>query len=348
MKRVAVNDLKVNTYFDAPLYLEDEEYLILSPDIPVTLELINRLKAWNYREVLTEGSAAGGPQNPASELPAVAATGGEESLEEREGRGRAAAFFTQLVKQTEAIYSRLIEGNTLDGKAAADRVKEIADMGRDNHDQLLACLAAPPAPAGGSYLAGQCAGTAVLALALGVYLKLPSHRLIELGTAALLHKVGMAKLPIVVLPERKGLRRQGAKGAVRSPYRGLPAAQRALRQREHRAGGGGAPGTVRRQRLSPRAQRRRDFRLLQDHVGGEFVRRHDVSRAPIARRSTGTTPSPSCCGRAAPLTMSRSSRPWFTRFRSTPSGCTCCSTTASGVSCTASTRTTRGARSSSP
>ncbi len=195
MKRVPVNDLKVNTYFDAPLYLEDEEYLILSPDIPVTLELINRLKAWNYREVLTEGSAAGGPQGLAADLPAAGATGVEESLEEKEGRGRAAAFYAQLVKKTEAIYNRLIEDNALDGKAAADHVKEILDMGRDNHDQLLASLATPPPVAGESYLGSQCAGTAVLALALGGYLKLPSHRLIELGTAALLHKVGMAKLP---------------------------------------------------------------------------------------------------------------------------------------------------------
>ncbi len=140
MKRVPVNDLKVNTYFDATLYL-DEEYLILSPDIPVTLELINRLKAWNYREVLTDGSVVAGPQSLTMEDPAAVVAGVEESLEEKEGRGHAAAFYSHLVEQTAAAYARLTEANTLDGKAAADHVKEILDISRDNRDQLLACLA---------------------------------------------------------------------------------------------------------------------------------------------------------------------------------------------------------------
>jgi HD-GYP domain-containing protein (c-di-GMP phosphodiesterase class II) len=37
--------------------------------------------------------------------------------------------------------------------------------------------------------------SAILAIIIGTYLKLPNHRLIELGVAALLHELGMLKLP---------------------------------------------------------------------------------------------------------------------------------------------------------
>lgn len=210
MKRILVRDLKVNSYFDAPLYL-NEEYVILSPDIPVSLELVNRLKAWNYREVLTEGSEAEGPQGLAVEDPSAVVTRLDETLEEKESRSRVAAFYLQLINQTEQIYTKLMEENALDVKAASDRVKEIVDVSKDSRDQLLACLAAERQVE--NYLLSHCAATAVLAVAVGAFLKLPPHRLIELGTAAMLHKVGMTKLPSALYlstkvfgpPERKAL-----------------------------------------------------------------------------------------------------------------------------------------------
>lgn len=210
MNKILVRDLKVNSYFDAPLYIDDG-YVLLSPDIPVSLELVNRLKAWNFREVLTSGTQVDAPQGQALDEPGAPAPDLEETPEEREGRGRVSALYLHLTNQTVHLYRRLMEENALDVKIASDRVKEIIDVIRDSRDVLLGCLAFERPVE--NYLTSHCAATAVLAVALGAYLKFPPHRLIELGTAALLHKVGMIKLPaafytsasVYGLQERKAL-----------------------------------------------------------------------------------------------------------------------------------------------
>jgi len=247
MKRIFVRDLKVNTYFDSPVYV-NEEYVILSPDIPVSIELINRLKAWNYREVLTEGKEVEGPQGLAVEDPSAVVTSLDETLEEKESRSRVAAFYLQLINQTEQIYTKLAEENVLDGKGASDRVKEIIDISKDNRDQLLACLAAERQVE--NYLLSHCAATAVLAVAVGTFLKLPTHRLIELGTAALLHKVGMTKLPAALYLSAKVFGPQERKALVAHPvaaYRLLKGFSineniaRAVLEHQERADGSGYP-----------------------------------------------------------------------------------------------------------
>jgi HD-GYP domain-containing protein (c-di-GMP phosphodiesterase class II) len=210
MKRIPVKDLKVNTYFDAPLYIDDE-YVILSPDLPVSADLVARLRTWDYREVLTDGTESAAPQGVAAENAGAAAAGPEETSEEKEGRDRIAAFYVQLLGQTSLIYGKLVEQNALDAKAASDRVREVTDVCKASRDLLLACLVSEREV--DNYVISQCAGTAVLSVAVGALLKLPTHKLIELGTAALLHKTGMTRLPaafynsnkVIGAPERKAL-----------------------------------------------------------------------------------------------------------------------------------------------
>ena len=54
MKSHTIESLVPNSYFTEQVYLEDK-YIILSPDIPVTRELIDRLKKWNYLQIYCEG-----------------------------------------------------------------------------------------------------------------------------------------------------------------------------------------------------------------------------------------------------------------------------------------------------
>jgi HD-GYP domain-containing protein (c-di-GMP phosphodiesterase class II) len=194
MNRIRVQDLKVNTYFSAPLHI-DEEYVILSPDLPVSADLIGRLRAWDYREILTDGVESAAPQGIAGEALGTAVARPEETNEEKEGRDKTASFYVQLLGQAGHLYAKLVEANTLDAKGASDRVREATDVCRANRDLLLACLVGDRDV--DNYLVTQSAGTAVLSVALGSFLKLPPHKLIELGTAALLHKTGMTKLPPV-------------------------------------------------------------------------------------------------------------------------------------------------------
>ena len=54
MKNIEVMSLVPNSYFTESVYL-DTEYIILTSDIPVSMELIQRLKKWNFSHILSDG-----------------------------------------------------------------------------------------------------------------------------------------------------------------------------------------------------------------------------------------------------------------------------------------------------
>ena len=54
MKSIPLSTLVPSIYFDQPVYL-DKSYILLTPDSPVTPELVKRLQKWKYQQVFTEG-----------------------------------------------------------------------------------------------------------------------------------------------------------------------------------------------------------------------------------------------------------------------------------------------------
>ena len=50
MKGIPLSSLVPGTYFDEPVYL-DANYILLTPDSPVTPELVKRLQKWKYLQV---------------------------------------------------------------------------------------------------------------------------------------------------------------------------------------------------------------------------------------------------------------------------------------------------------
>jgi HD-GYP domain-containing protein (c-di-GMP phosphodiesterase class II) len=57
-----------------------------------------------------------------------------------------------------------------------------------------------------NYLISHSVKTAILSIALAEFLKLPQHKIIELGAAALMHKIGMRKLPESIVTKPGGLK----------------------------------------------------------------------------------------------------------------------------------------------
>jgi HD-GYP domain-containing protein (c-di-GMP phosphodiesterase class II) len=68
-----------------------------------------------------------------------------------------------------------------------------------------------------NYLASHAVKSTIIAIIIGSYLKLPSHRLIELGVAAALHEVGMIKLPPQIYLSKRALQPQERKAILTHP-----------------------------------------------------------------------------------------------------------------------------------
>jgi HD-GYP domain-containing protein (c-di-GMP phosphodiesterase class II) len=85
--------------------------------------------------------------------------------------------------------------NNLNFDAVAENVKSACNFVRENQRFLMRILLNTEPVKEEDYLASHTTRSTILAIIIGISIKLPSHRLIELGVAALLHEVGMIKLP---------------------------------------------------------------------------------------------------------------------------------------------------------
>jgi HD-GYP domain-containing protein (c-di-GMP phosphodiesterase class II) len=192
VNKVSLENLEINSYIDAPVFLDDG-YIILSPDIPVSQELVTLLSKWYYTQVYTDGQPSEKPM-PSSESEGEGRFGFlKEDVQESAERQEVSTFYQEKVEAVRNIYSRFAEREELRIDEVTDIVKNIISTLKSSRRFLLSIpFTSQPEE---DYLASSCLKTAILSLAVGEFLKLPPHRLIEVGTAGLLHKIGMMKIP---------------------------------------------------------------------------------------------------------------------------------------------------------
>jgi HD-GYP domain-containing protein (c-di-GMP phosphodiesterase class II) len=103
------------------------------------------------------------------------------------------------------MFTRVAIKNDLDFSAVAERVKSVCDYVREDRRFLMRALKHIEPGVDQNYMASHAARSTIIAIIIGTYLKLPVHRLIELGIAALLHEIGMLKLPPQVYLSKRPL-----------------------------------------------------------------------------------------------------------------------------------------------
>jgi HD-GYP domain-containing protein (c-di-GMP phosphodiesterase class II) len=215
MKEFPVNELKVQTYFTQPVYLDDG-YILLAADVPITTDLIGRLVKWGYRNVLTEGEPAESPQE--ADFDTVS---GEisQSLEDEQGKERAVSYFKSVVDFLDSAFAVFKAREEISIVNFADMVKKMISEIKANRHFILN-LEDSKATAS-SYVVTHSAKTAILTLALADYLKMPPFKQIDIGTAALLHQIGLLKIPESVYLSEKPLSPSEKKVLLAHPVLGF-------------------------------------------------------------------------------------------------------------------------------
>jgi len=209
-----VSDLKPNTYFDAPVFLEDD-YVLLAPDTPVTQQLIDRLKTWKYRVVHTDGKPSSKPSSTTDSEDRLDMPTLEQDINEQEQKQESSSFYFNFLSFTETVINNFSANNSLDIGTVSVKVKDMIDLIKNNRDLILTFpnLRHPVT----NYLITHCVNTTILSLAIGDFLKLPSHRLIELGTSAFLHDIGMVRIPSASYLNSRSLSEQERKAILAHP-----------------------------------------------------------------------------------------------------------------------------------
>ncbi|MDR0487237.1 MAG: HD-GYP domain-containing protein, partial [Treponema sp.] len=161
---------------------------------------------------------------------------------------QAGKFYVHFLRFVENMFLRLTVSNELDFESAAAQVRNTVEFIREDRRFLMRVLKTTEPAADKSYLATHSVRSTILAIIIGTYLKLPNHRLIELGIASLLHEVGMLKLPTQIYLTGRPLNAHEQKAIISHPVLGysilksmdypLPICLAALEHHERENGSG--------------------------------------------------------------------------------------------------------------
>ncbi|HAE21182.1 MAG TPA: HD-GYP domain-containing protein [Spirochaetaceae bacterium] len=257
MNSVPLKDLINDSYFSAPVYL-DEKYILLTPETPVTNALINRLAEWEFRQLFTEGAVVDDTMMDTEEsTDEEAKPVTSQSAGDRENLGKVTLFYDQFLKYVDSVYTRYVTKNEIVLKELSDRVKTLCDVIGENKRYILRILSAGATSS--NYLVNHSVRSTVLAIVLGSYLKLPPHRLIELGVAAVVHEIGMVRLPPQLYMAGRELNQAERKSITAHPILGYNilkekqfplAVSLAALEHHERMGGSGYPRALAGEKIS--------------------------------------------------------------------------------------------------
>ncbi len=153
--------------------------------------LIAALDEWNFHELLSDGEPQ--EQMIETELP-------EETTEtvlvggiDNEKLKQNADLHRRFTEYVELLFSRFITNSEINTGEISDRIRELCEAVKEDRRFLLH-ISDQGSP-NRNFLTSHTVRSTIIAIVIGTYLRLPNHRLIELGTAALLHEIGMIKLP---------------------------------------------------------------------------------------------------------------------------------------------------------
>ncbi len=194
----------------------DKKFLLVTPGVPVTSQLSRALRDWDFLKMYSEGVVSEQPVTKRTEAAA-------DSKKEAEGAPQKAAkpdkeeaqddtvdYSQPLSDETRfalvekayqeyqdfiaEIYTRYATRKELQLQAISDRVKELCDFIKANKRFVLR-IQPSQENRDKNYLVVHAMRSTVYALVIGLQMKFPIHKLIELGVATILHEIGMIRLP---------------------------------------------------------------------------------------------------------------------------------------------------------
>jgi len=228
MQNYNVKEIKPNSFFSKPVYL-DEVFVITAPEMPFTEQLSSLLIKWKFVDVVSEGEPHGEYIRSASPPSVKSNSGGgvtQESFTAISQQSdavkleKANIFYSGLITYVEKMFIKAIITNDLDYKDVTEKIRSIVEYIKEERRFLIRVLKNIEAEMDKNYLAIHSVRSTILSIIIGTYIKLPNHRLIELGVAALLHEVGMLKLPQNLYLSQRPLNASEQKVIVTHPVLG--------------------------------------------------------------------------------------------------------------------------------
>ena len=210
MKTIALEEIKPSSYFTQPVYL-DSKFVLSAPEMPFTAGMIKTLKEYGFNEVYSDGEPKENYVSKENQEGMENMSAYRSTMGDLEKVQKAERFYTSFTRYVESIFKQVSSKTPLNPRILAENVKSICDYIKEDRRFLMRASRHADTVRDEDYLVSHTVHSTVISIIIGTFLKLPSHRLIELGMSALLHETGMVKLPSEVYLSNRSLNDQEMK-----------------------------------------------------------------------------------------------------------------------------------------
>ena len=226
MKKIEVKTLQPGMVFSSPVYIEGNN-LLVPAGIAIRKKDIDRLTSWGYSVVSTEGEPIQQkpekPEEPAAEKASPEAvlenvteeavpglSGGTKKaaanvlslLDVQENKG-AYRSYTDLIERLDAVFSGIGSGVSVEPRTVDNLTGRLLQAVREERDHIIGFILGGEVL--GHMMAKNSVNTAILSSLIAMELKFSHHKVMQVVTGALLHDVGMLRLPKEIVDKTGGL-----------------------------------------------------------------------------------------------------------------------------------------------
>jgi len=192
MKKLKVSELKAGMKFSLPVYL-DGENLLVPENIEIKDKDIKRLVRWNIDFVETEGELLSKSQvENSNDFPG-----------NFEGDSTVLRVYQKAISRLDVVFNDIKEYSKADKIEIDAIINDIFSLLRDKPEELKAITMISVEPK--HDLIQSSLNCMIISIILGRQLKIINTRLISLAVAALLHDIGMTKIPDALLKKEDNL-----------------------------------------------------------------------------------------------------------------------------------------------
>jgi len=220
MKNIDVKTLKPGLIFSMPVYIEGDNFLVPA-NVPLRQKDIDRLKAWGIETVRTEGKIvvetkktpeddktpgagnhpAGGNADGAPAQKQINKKASKFAISEVQANAGPYRSYNTLIDKLDGVFTCIITGVQIETRSLDGICNQLLQEIRENRNSFIGFILG--GEVSGQELAKSSINTAILSALTAQELKLAHHKILQIVTGALLHDVGMLKLPKEIL-EKKG------------------------------------------------------------------------------------------------------------------------------------------------
>jgi HD-GYP domain-containing protein (c-di-GMP phosphodiesterase class II) len=197
MKTIPTTQLSDGMMFDKPVFVDGENVLVPA-GVPIRQKDIDRLLRWDISEVRTDGS----PLTAEAKAAGAAPLGGP-ALKDLPSDKRTLDAYLRAIDEYEHVANSVAKGEELDRAKIDATVNALLEKLKDSRGEMIQLILM-----GGRIerkIAASVINVTILSSIMGTVLRLTGHKLIQLATGALLHDIGMVKVPKGILRKKEKL-----------------------------------------------------------------------------------------------------------------------------------------------